>query len=65
MDDNYMFFNFVVCVIPALLICAGLYFVIFLSLFRSGPITNLTTLKYNSNQSENMYSKSSFEVLDE
>ena len=60
-----MFFNFVACVIPSLLICAGLYFVIFMSLARGSPISKINRFKYKNSQSENISSKSSFDVLDE
>ena len=48
MSGDFMFFNFVVCVIPPLLICAVLYFLIYLNLpnFRkSGQMSTIGVSK--------------------
>jgi len=35
MDENYMFFNFTVCVLPPLITCIALYSIIFTSLLKT------------------------------
>lgn len=55
-----MFFNFVACVLPPLLICAGLYFEIFRSLKGTNNSIKLADKNHHkAHRSETFLSKSS------